>query len=424
MLGGMTRILPRIGLLFLLILPLAAQEKRLWVLRPPDELVEYDLATFAAKPPIKVPAEALKSPQNVAVSHLGQVLFAPAVSLPLADSDVNSPHKVWFWNGHAATTIDLGVKREITARGSNQVVAESAPAAYLAADATHLFWFANQARRLEREDVDLSTDTTWQAWRTDLTGGAREELATIKYPDCRCPTGACEESCPYSEVWTPDTGVDKLVLTTQSVTAKMGTVYKEGSRCQEETGKWTCVTVPGPLQRLLDASFDGNVIVEAIPDTACCGWSNQSNDQTLVLISGKPRTVFDEVATFKNSDYDVSFYTSKAQLSPALGFVAMTLASTTQANGPIQLAEGGEATPEEAKEIRKALADLPAVEVKSLEDSPRRVAFVPHAALAGWINEKEILIVENHVLVVYNMATGARRKSTVKVEDAARVFLR
>ena len=56
--------------------------------------------------------------------------------------------------------------------------------------------------------------------------------------------------------------------------------------------------------------------------------------------------------------------------------------------------------------------------------TPRRVAFLPHATLVGWISEKEILIVEDHLLVAYNVATGARRKSSVRVEDAGRVFLR
>ncbi|HZQ96066.1 MAG TPA: hypothetical protein VFA67_13710, partial [Candidatus Sulfotelmatobacter sp.] len=81
------------------------------------------------------------------------------------------------------------------------------------------------------------------------------------------------------------------------------------------------------------------------------------------------------------------------------------------------------ANPEESQRIRKTLADLPAVCVKSIEDA-RQVALVPHATLVGWISQKELLIVENHVLAVYNVATGARRKSTVKAEDAARVFLR
>ena len=179
-----------------------------------------------------------------------------------------------------------------------------------------------------------------------------------------------------------------------------------------------------PLQQVLDAASGGNVVLEAIPDSACCGWSNQSDDQTLLLADGKKQTVFDEVATYANSDYDVSFSTSNAKLSPTLSSVAMTIVSTAKANQPIQLAEQGQANQEESKHIRTALADLPGVEVKTLGDAAKRIAFVPHATLVGWLDEKEILIVEDHVLVAYNVATGARRKSTVRAEDAGHVFLR
>jgi len=134
--------------------------------------------------------------------------------------------------------------------------------------------------------------------------------------------------------------------------------------------------------------------------------------------------VFDELATYKNADYDISFYTSNARLAPELGRVAMTIVATSTANQPIQLAEQGQASPEESKQIRKALAELPAVEVKSIEDAPRRIAFVPHATLVGWISEKELLIVEDHLLVAYNVSTGARRRSSVRVNDVTRVFLR
>jgi hypothetical protein len=68
--------------------------------------------------------------------------------------------------------------------------------------------------------------------------------------------------------------------------------------------------------------------------------------------------------------------------------------------------------------------DLPAVEVKTMEDAPRRVAFAAHAVLVGWVSEKELLMVEDHLLVVYNVGTGARRKTSVRVEDAGRVYLR
>jgi hypothetical protein len=420
----MRRSLIRIGVLFCLTVPLAAQEKRLWVLRAPGEMAEYDLATFAAKQAIKLPPDAVQSPQSVAVNHLGQVLFSPTVSLPLEEDDVDVPHKVWFWNGHAAITLDLGVKREVSTAGSNQAVVEFAPAVYLSADGTHLFWFANQARRLVRGDIDLSTATTWEAWRTDLNGDGRQELAAVKFSDCRCTTGACEESCPYGQVWAPEDGVGKLILMTQFVAGKTGAAYKESSSCQGEGTNWNCTTLPDPLRRVLDAASDGSVVVVAIPDSGCCGWSNQSDDQTLVLVNGKTRTVFDEFETYKNSDYDVSFYTSNARLSPAFSSIAMTITATADASRPIQLAQQGQANPEESKTIRKALEDLPAVEVKSLEDSSGRVSFVPHATLVGWINNKEILVVQDHLLVVLNLLSGARRRSSVRVEDAAHVFLR
>jgi hypothetical protein len=412
-----------VGLL-LLSAPLLAQGKRLWVLRAPGEMVEYDPATFAVKQKVKVPAGAVQSPGNISVNRLGQMLFATPVSLPLSKEDAGVAHPVWFWNGHVATTIDQGVKREVIGAGSNEAVSETAPAVYLAADGVHLFWFANQARRLQREGVDLSTATTWQAWQTDLNGGTRVDLASAKFPDCRCTTGTCEESCPYGVVWAGEGGVEKFFLMTQFVAGQTEPVYKATTRYQEAGGKWVADALAEPLQRVLDASADGRTIVEAIPDTGCCGWSNQSNDQMLVLSDGKKRAVFDERATYQNPDYDVSFYTLNARLSPELGAVAMTIASTAEPNKPMQLAEDGQANPEESQRIRKALVELPAVEVKSLEDNPRRVAFAPHAVLVGWISEKEILIIEDHLLVAYNVSTGARRKSSVRVEDAGRVFLR
>jgi hypothetical protein len=311
--------------------------------------------------------------------------------------------------------------------GSNLSIAESAPVPYLAGDGAHLYWFSNQARRLQRDGVDLSTKTTWLSWRTDLANAGREDVTSITLPDCSCPTGGCEESCPYGEVWVPEDGVGKFFLLTQFVAGKTQPIYKATSAYEESAGKWTAGAIDPPLQRMLDAPNAGT-IMEAIPDTACCGWENQSDDRTLLHLEGKTLTVFDELAAYKNPDYDVSFYTENGKLSPDLGSVALTIVSTAQANTPIQLAEQGQANPEESQRIRKALGDLPAVEVKSVDmsdnDAPRRIAFIPHAALVGWISEKEILIVEGHLLVAYNVASGARRKSSIRVEDAGHVFLR
>jgi hypothetical protein len=402
---------------------LLAQSSRLWVLHAPGQAVEYDPATFSAKQTVKVPEEAVVSPQDFSVNHLGQMLFAEPAALPLSEDDVTSGQKVWFWDGHTAATLTRDVVRTTSTVGSNLAIAESAPVPYLSADGAHLYWFSNQARRLQRDGVDLSTKTTWMAWRTDLTGAGRQDVASIALPDCSCPTGGCEETCPYGQVWVPDTGVNKLFLVTQFVAGKAQPIYKSMSLYQESAGKWAAMPVDPPLRRVLDAANAG-AILEAIPDTGCCGWANQSDDQTVLHLSGKMLTVFDERAGYNNPDYDVSFYTENGTLSPDMAFVALTIVGTSPPNKPIQLAEQGQANPEESQRIRKALMDLPAVEVKSAEDSPRRIAFLPHASLVGWIGDKEILIVEDHLLVAYNIASGARRKSNVRVQDSAHAFLR
>jgi hypothetical protein len=406
-----------------LTLSLAAQNKRLWILRAPGEAVEYDSATFTEKQTVKIPPEAVASPLRLSINHLGQMLFAPLAVLPLADSDLSAERKIWYWNGRAATTLTRDVSRSTSTTGSNLAITESAPAPFLSEDGTHLYWFSNQARRLQRDGVDLSIKTTWTSWRTDLGGANREDLASITLPECSCPTGACEESCPSADAWVPDEGVGSFFLLTQFVEEQTQAIYKSTSVYQESASKWMATPFEPPLRQVLDAANAG-AILEAIPDTGCCGWSNESDDQTLLHLHGKTLIMFDELSTYKNPDYDVSFYTENGKLSPDMGSVALTIVATAKPNTPIQLAEEGQANPEESQRIRKALLDLPAVEVKSVEDSPRRLAFLPHATLVGWISDKEILIVEDHLLVAYNIASGSRRKSNIHVEDFEHVFLR
>ncbi len=409
--------------ILLLAASLAAQNKRLWVLRTPGEMTEYDSASFAAEQTVKLPAEAVTSPQSLSVNHLGQMLFAVPVSLPLTEGDFAAERKIWFWDGHTAATVTREIVYTTATTGSNLAVTESAPVPYLSADGSHLYWFSNQARRLQRDGVDLATKTSWLSWQTDLAGAGRQDVASVAVPDCSCPTGDCEETCPYGEVWIPDGGVGRFFLLTQVVAGKTQTLHKATSLYQESAGKWSALPLEPPLRRGLDAA-GSDALLEAIPDTGCCGWSNQSDDQTQLRLHSKTLTVFDELAAYKNPDYDVSFYTENGKLSPKLDCVAFTIVATAQSNQAIQLAEQAQANPEESQRIRKALLDLPAVEVKSVEDSPKRIAFLPHAALVGWISEKEILILEEHLLVAYNVANGMRRKSNIRVPDAEHVFLR
>src|SRR5260370_5608989 len=216
----------------------AAQGKRFGVLRAPGEMGEYDPSTFAARQTVKVPAEAAASPSNFAVNHLGQMLFAPPISLPLADGDLAAERKVWLWDGRAATSLARDVSRSTATTGSNLAITESAPVPFLSSDGTHLYWFTNQARRLQRDGVDLSTKTTWSVWLTDLSGASRPDVVSVALPECSCPTGSCEESCPHGQVLVPDDGVGKFFLLTQFVAGQTPATYKATSFYEESGGKW------------------------------------------------------------------------------------------------------------------------------------------------------------------------------------------
>lgn len=421
------RRLIRLTSLFLLLpIPLAAQERRLWVLRAPGEITEYDAQTFAAKQAIKVPEEAVTAPQSLSVNHLGQMLFVPAISLPLDEGDLADARKVWFWDGQRAIALDRDANRATGTAGSNLSITESVPVPFLAADGAHLVWFSNLARRLQRDGVDLSTTNHWSAWQTDLAGQHRRDLASLAMPDCSCPTGSCEETCPYAQVWAPGEGVGTFFLLTQFIAGKDQSTYKSTSLYQETSGKWNSTEVNPPLRRVLDAP-SADEILEAIPDTGCCGWANLSDDQTVLHLLSKTVTIFDERKEYKNPDYDVSFYTANGRLSPGSDAVAFTIVATSGPNQPIQLSEEGQGNPQESERIRKALLELPAIEIVKLNlngaEQPQRMEFLPHATLVGWLTDKEILIVEDHLLAAYNVVTRERRKTTIRVEDAAHVFL-
>jgi len=392
-------------------------------MQEPGSIVEYDPLTFASKQTSPIPPEALHAPALLQVNVQGQMLFAPNPDDPSPDVG-KAGEKIWFTDGKTPTDLKRGFVATASRTGSNQRIVESSPSVMLSADGTHLYWFTNQFTRLERDNVELSVTTAFTAWRTDITGKQREDVASTELPECRCPSGSCSETCAELRAWAPDAGAGKYLLVTQFIPGQTESKYIGSTRYELQEGHWNGTELADPLQRILDANEDGTLLISAVPDTGCCGWENQSNDQTFLMNAGKRSVIFDEREQFKNPDYDVSFYTENARIAPDQVAVAMTIKATGKPGGTIQLSEQGQANPGESQRIRKALADLPAVQVVSASEPGKRLASVPHAVLAGWLNDREILIVENQVVVAYNIATGARRRSSIKVTDPAYVLVR
>jgi len=420
----MVRLLRCLYVVIFLLAPALAQSRRLWVLAQSDSIVEYDPATFAPKRTIRIPAEILKIPRILQINHKGQMLFAPNTDDPSPDVGKNG-ERFWVWDGQSATMLGRGIMRITGHAGSNDKVTETSPWPFLSAEGSHLYWFTNQFNKLERDNVELSVSTTFRAWRSDLSGRQREELATFDIPECRCPTGSCSESCAEARFWLPERGVDDYFVLTRLILGQTETQYLGSTLYEKSDGPtWSATDLSKPLQRVLDTAEHGSVILSQVLDTGCCGWEHESNDQTLRSSYGRTVVLFDERAQYNNPDYDVSFFTENAKLSPQMASVAMTIEASAKSTAPIQLSEQGQANPAESQRIRKALTDLPAVTVVSAIDPRKRSAFLPHTVLVGWISEKEILIMENHLLVAYDVVAGARRKSTIRVEDPAWAFLR
>jgi hypothetical protein len=406
-----------------LAVPVFGQSRRIWVLKEPDSIVEYDPATFAARQTQKVPEDILKAARILQINGKGQMLFAPNTDDPSPDVGKNG-ERFWFWDGQATTMLGREIIRVSAPSGSNQKVTESSPWPFLSADGLHLFWFTNEFNKMTRDNMELSVTTTFHSWQSALTGRDKSNVVSIDFPECRCTTGACSETCPEVRFWVPDAGVNDYFMLTRVVQGTTETKYLSSSLYLQSGGTWVPTELKQPLQRVLDSAEHGAVILSAILDIGCCGWENQSDDQTVLLSYGKNVVVFDEREQFKNPDYDVSFFTENAKLSPDQSLVAMTIEASSKSSQPIQLSEQGQGDAAESQRIRKALTELPAVQVVTATEPVKRSVFLPHAVLVGWLNEKEILIVENKMLVAYNVAAGTRRKSTVRVDDPACAFVR
>jgi hypothetical protein len=335
---------------------------------------------------------------------------------------------VWFWDGSSAKFLNRTITNTHVPSGGNVLVSSAKPRCFLSANGAHLFWFENRLQTLQTPDMgqDLSINTTFRAWQTDLSGEHPEDIATYAFAPCKCETAVCSESCPEADYWLPDNGIDDHFITTHWVPGQIQSEYQASFLFRKSAGGWAKTKLPHAMERVLDSSSDGGglVLIEAVSDGGCCGWVNESDDQTLLTRNGKSAVLFDEFQQHRNQDYDVSFFTTNAKLSPRSTLAALTVTATNEPGAEIRLSDSGKANAAELSRIQQALRELPAVQVLRLNDPPKRIAMIPHARLVGWVNDREILLVENAFLVSYNVIGGSRRTSEIKVAKESYAFLR
>lgn len=295
--------------------------------------------------------------------------------------------RVWFWDGRQAREWKLRGTQTRDRGAGRATLTETQPRCFLSAGGEHLFWFENSFEKVTDESgLERSVRSSARVWRTNLAGGMAETITSFSFPKwCRCETGTCSETCPELSFWAPDGVVGRVFLLTRFTPGQIGSTYHESFLYQNSGRKWLAKKLAQPIERPLDASEKGEMLVAAVPDGGCCGWENDSDDRTLLLQEGKVSVLYDELDRYGNRNYDVSFYTAHARLAPGNGLLAYTIVSTAQADGEIRLSSSGKENAEELARIRRAIGELPAIEAVELGRKPQPKTIIPRASLENGV---------------------------------------
>ena len=404
----------------------AQSPKQLWVIQEPDQIVGYNIASFAAQNTVKIPRFLFEHPEYLSINAMGQMLHLPSRLQFFGPGGIPVADPPWFWDGNQTRELNVEGTKTRGHSGGRPTVGETVPQCFLSVGGDSLVWFENKFEKvLDGSGLERSVRSAWRVWRTDLAGQNSEMIASRTSPAwCQCDTGTCSETCPEWYFWAPDGVVGDFFLVTRFTPGQLGSTYHESLLYQLSGRAWRTKKLPRTIEKPLTASDKGEVLVAAVPDAGCCGWENASSDQMLLVRNGKVSVLYDEFSRFDNRDYDVSFYVADARLGAGSAMLAYTIASTAPTGGEIRLSADGKENAEELARVRKTIAELPAVEVVQLGAQPRQTTLIRHAALVGWMGDQEILVAQDGQLAVYDIRGRKQRTIPIRVPSAADAFLR
>jgi hypothetical protein len=411
----MTRAVPALTLAILLgsLLVAAPGEpvRRLWVLQQPDAIVEYDIATLAPRRTLRVPPRVIEHPEHLTANTHGEIAF-----LPPAAGNGDPPLAAWVWNGRDARewSTEALSGRETTRQW------------FLSAAGASLFVFEQTFEKVldASSGIERSVRARSRVLRTDLGGRVVEAVAAMSSPgSCTCDTGTCSETCPEWSMWAPDRIVHGAFLVTRRTPGQLTPTYHETAVYRRAGSTWRGTMLPRPLEKPLDASPKADVIVTAIPDGGCCGWENETSDQTLLIRNGASAVLYDEFSRYDNRNYDVSFYAVHARLAPRGTRVALTIVSTAPV-GDLRPSSEGQENPAERARLQKTIGDLPAVEVFTVAAPTGTALTLRRTVLVGWISDDAILVAQDGRLVRHDVRSGKRTETSIRIRTAADAVLR
>jgi len=394
-----------------------ANRTLIWVLQPDNKLAAYDAADFRHWRTLNLPPEAKGHPEDISISRQGAVLAA----YPVGENV--SLRRFWQSDPRLGSSLVGGTDDKVPAPGGGFLITSAIPQVHFTSDPERLFWFEDRKQTLDRGYPDISVITVFLAWTTNRHGEDVRQVAEVPFPKCACDTGACEETCPETQVWVPEAGITDFFFVTRWVPGQLQSHFQETDLYRLQNGRWVSQRLVAPVEHFADMADHGNVFIGIVDDSGCCGWVNESDDQALLSRNGQSSVIYDERERFHNDNYDVSFFTSRARISPDGSRIAYTLAATAPPNAEIRLSDSGKENPEELQRLKKALSELPRVEVLAVAD-PKKVLVGLPGELVDWLDGKRILIVQDGELVVFDVDSGTKALTRIKASSALQVFVR
>ena len=162
----------------------AQAPQRLWVLQRPDELVEYDVTTFAARRTLKVPRRLLEQPEYLSINAMGQMVFLPPKDEQWASGELaTAGDRAWFWDGHQAKEWQLAGPQTRGGSAGTPTVTDTARQWFLSAGGESLVWVEQRFEQVMADpSLERAVRATARVWCTDLAGSRPEPIASLSAP--------------------------------------------------------------------------------------------------------------------------------------------------------------------------------------------------------------------------------------------------
>ncbi len=390
----------------------AGADVTLWVVQPPGEVVAYDLADFSRVGGVRIPRVAFDDPGRLSINGAGQML------VPL-DAD-----HLWIWDGEAAKTLTAPTSLPRAMPSGDPTVPLRQ---WLLGNERNSLYVLQRESGIERGAATDSTPASLVVRTTNLMLEPREQIVAIPDPPCETTMEPVDTPVPCADpgLWVPGGVVrDFLLLAYWKQDHYPGFEDAIHASChslllRRDAKGWRASELEiWCWEPPLDMAAGGSAWVQADGEAGCCGGLNEDSNLTRFTDADSSRTVFDEWARFRNRNYDVSFFTASASISPEGMRVAYTVHATATATQEIPASAEGHPDTLELASIRRSIADLPLVEIHEVLPLSVVLQQLAHCELVGWASDSEVIVVEKRRVVAVDVTTGHRRPSGIRVRDA------